>query len=188
MGGSPHYFIAILLPEELQEYFSIWQSVLREKLPYKQWYNKRDFHITLKFLGAVDNDKLQELDKKLQGIKMLNAFHVNVGSIGTFGNPKTPRVLWSGVEKTDTLSQLAQIVEEYAVQLGFSKENRAYTPHITLAKKWAGNQVTRYDEILSEMKNKYTTKEKMLVHEVILFQIHPNREQKYEIIRRYPLR
>ncbi|WP_156288571.1 RNA 2',3'-cyclic phosphodiesterase [Oceanobacillus salinisoli] len=188
MGNAPHYFIAIHLPEHLQDFFSVWQDALYDKLPYKQWYNKKDLHITLKFLGAVEEQKFAELHKALKEVKNLPAFNVNVGSIGTFGNPKKPRVLWAGVEKNDNIMAVWKKVEQAAIQVGFPRENREYRPHITLAKKWMGEQAASYDEVLFHIKKDFTAIENMFVDEVTIFQIHPSRSQKYEPVGRYSLK
>ncbi|QKY69743.1 RNA 2',3'-cyclic phosphodiesterase [Lentibacillus sp. CBA3610] len=148
--NSPHYFIAVPLPGFLKEQFAGWQRELEAELPYKQWVHPDDFHITLKFLGAVDEHHLNTLMKSMQQIERFSAFSLLTGTLGTFGNPKRPRVLWAGVEQKPDLLRLQSRVEDIAVQTGFQQENRAYTPHITLAKKWGGAM-----KDLSEIKKHY---------------------------------
>lgn len=184
MSNLSHYFIAIPLDHALKDYFSIWQDSLKEQLPYKQWPYKEDLHITLKFLGPVEPNKLNDLINKLKGIEQLKEFELTVGTIGTFGNPLKPRVLWAGVEKTDELVVLHNQVEECAERVGFAKENREYRPHITLAKKWAEG---RNDSSLAGIKNKYNDQRKLYVNEVVIYQIFPSRSPKYEIIQTYHL-
>ncbi|RLL47715.1 RNA 2',3'-cyclic phosphodiesterase [Oceanobacillus piezotolerans] len=188
MGSFPHYFIAIPLSSKLQDYFSNWQDELVGKLPYKQWYNKKDFHITLKFLGEVDDNKLKALRMELEKLSLLKAFSIVVGEIGTFGNPKSPRVIWAGVEKNKNLMQLAEKVEEYATKVGFPKENRPYSPHITLAKKWIGEKGKNDINWLEEAKEKYKETNLLRVQQVNLYQIHPGKEQKYEPVQTIQLR
>ncbi|KPH71581.1 MULTISPECIES: RNA 2',3'-cyclic phosphodiesterase [Bacillaceae] len=188
MGQSPHYFIAIQLSKELQNTFALWQNKLQGVLPYKQWYNKKDLHITLKFLGAVNDEKLEELTTHLKRVEELPAFSLEVGTLGTFGNPKSPRVLWAGVERVEPLIKVQQIVEQGAFEVGFPKENRNYSPHITLAKKWNGKIGFSYGDVLEKLKKEFTSKATMHVSEITLFQIHPNRKQKYEPIKKYKLR
>src|SRR5690625_3777269 len=93
------YFIAIPLPDRLKKKLSNWQSKYKPLLPYKHWTDRNDFHITLKFLGEVDQEKLHLLQKKLVELKYMQRFTVNVHSLNTFGNPYKPRVLWIGVDK-----------------------------------------------------------------------------------------
>ena len=182
-----HYFIAIQLPREVQTNLFVYQEKLKEQLSYKQWSHREDLHITLKFLGEVESNNLQQLIKKLQEIQEVPPFDLNVGGIGIFGNPKKPRVLWAGVEHTDGLSKLQQSVEECTVQIGIEKEKREYRPHITLAKKWAGEDTLAKDT-LSLLQEKFNQIEKMHVADVVLFRIHPAEAPKYEVMERFALK
>ncbi|WP_068674875.1 RNA 2',3'-cyclic phosphodiesterase [Oceanobacillus sp. Castelsardo] len=188
MGQIPHYFIAIQLSQKLQDTFASWQNKLQGELPYKQWYNKKDLHITLKFLGAVDDEKLDELTARLKQVEELSAFSMKVGTLGTFGNPINPRVLWAGVERVEPLNKVQQTVELAALEVGFPKENRNYSPHITLAKKWNGKTSLSYKEVVEKWKKEYTLQASLYVSEITLYQIHPNRKPKYEPVRKFKLR
>lgn len=187
MSQYPHYFIAIQLPETLQDTFASWQERLKGILPYKQWYHKKDLHITLKFLGAVNDQKLEELKYLLKRVEDLSAFNMEVGSLGTFGNPHRPRVLWAGVERVEPLINIQHTVELVALEAGFPKENRDYSPHITLAKKWRSEVGHSYREVLEKLKREFHLKSDMHVSDVTLLKIHPSRQQKYEPIQAYTL-
>lgn len=184
MATDPHYFIAIPLPKSLKEYFTKWQDGLKNVLSYKQWPHYEDLHITLKFLGAVDDSKLQRLKKELKIIEHTKAFSIDVGELGTFGNPEKPRVLWAGVDKTESLAELQQKVEALVTNVGFAQENRPYRPHITLAKKWTGGSATIS---LEDMKQKFSNVRRMAVEEIVLYQINPGRSVKYEVIANFGL-
>lgn len=182
---SVHYFIAIPLPESMRDFLAKWQEELKGKLPYKQWPHQQDLHITLKFLGPVADNKLIALKNKLSAIEHHEQFFVNAGGIGTFGNPEKPRVLWAGAEKTEALSRLYEKAEECGVNAGFSKENRVYRPHITLAKKWTGDPAADHIE---QIKTDYTDMKTILVNQVVIYQIHPQKSPKYEVIEKYMLK
>lgn len=184
MSNLPHYFIAIPLNHFLKDYFSHWQDSLKEQLSYKVWPHKQDLHITLKFLGPVGSDTVKDLKNELRSIQQLKSFELNVGTIGTFGNPEKPRVLWAGVEKTNELALLQNQVEECAGRVGFTKENREYRPHITLAKKWSEGSANRS---VDAIKNGYKEKQKLSVDEVVIYQIFSSRSPKYEVVETYCL-
>ncbi len=184
MSTFPHYFIAIPLNHSLKDYFSHWQDSLKEQLSYKVWPDKQDLHITLKFLGPVAPEALKDVTNELKSIEQLKSFETKVGTIGTFGNPLKPRVLWAGVEKTNDLVLLQNQVEEYAGKVGFAKENREYRPHITLAKKWSEGSV---NHSLADIKTSYNEKQKLSVDEVVIYQIFPSRSPKYEVVETYYL-
>ncbi|WP_449355606.1 RNA 2',3'-cyclic phosphodiesterase [Virgibacillus natechei] len=185
MAPDPHYFIAIPLQTSLKEYFAKWQDELKNVLSYKQWPHYEDLHITLKFLGAIDDSKVQRLKEELKIIEHMQTFSIDVGELGTFGNPQKPRVIWAGVEKTESLAGLQQKVEACTSNVGFAEEYRAYHPHITLAKKWADESSTIS---LDQIKEGYTNTQTMVVEAVALYQIHPGRSVKYETIANVDLR
>ncbi|RDW18317.1 RNA 2',3'-cyclic phosphodiesterase [Oceanobacillus arenosus] len=188
MSDLAHYFIAIHLSRPLQDHFADWQTELKERLAYKQWTAKQDLHITLKFLGPIDDNKLRSLKYELaKNLTSLANFPVLLGSIGVFGNPNKPRVLFAGVETTKALLTLQQIVETSSANVGFIKETRAFHPHITLAKKWAGNDDIQFEGMIGKLKYDYQELKSMLVADVVLFQIYPKRNPKYVVIDRYEL-
>ncbi|WP_339228567.1 RNA 2',3'-cyclic phosphodiesterase [Oceanobacillus sp. FSL K6-2867] len=182
-----HYFIAIQLPENLQVYFSAWQTELQTKLTYKQWTHQKDLHVTLQFLGEVDDNKIRQLTEALDELERVSSFDTKVGSLGIFGNPNKPRVLWAGVNKTNALAQLQKRVESCTKTVGFPEENRAYTPHITLAKKWNGTGSLDRNTI-EKLKEAWNETRPMTVEEVVLYRIHPKQTPKYEVVKQYKLR
>lgn len=186
MGQSSHYFIALPVSNELKEKFLNWQEQLQDELSYKIWPHKADLHITLKFLGAVDQDRLGKLRVSLRSIEHPK-FTVSVGSIGTFGKHDKPRVLWAGVENNNLLEELYKKVELVATSVGFNKENRPYRPHITLAKKWNGSH--EHAENLKAIKENYEAERfHMNIEEFVLYQIFPSKSPKYEKVETFYLR
>lgn len=181
---TAHYFIAIPLTDTLKNFLSVWQEELKEKFSYKQWTNKQDLHITLKFLGPVENGQLKRLLQELKIIENSNAFSIKAGTIGMFGNPVKPRVLWAGVDQTDALTLLYEQVESAVLSAGLAKETRPYRPHITLAKKWDGPS----DRGLVEMTQTQFKRKRMLqVEEVVVYQIFPKQTPKYKVVSSYNL-
>lgn len=97
-------------------------------------------HITLKFLGEIDEKTLGRVREALSTIRF-DPFEISVG--GVKGNPpSSPRVIWSGVRDAGECGRLFALVEEALLPLGVPKEKRAYTPHATLAR------VKRFDSSL----------------------------------------
>lgn len=184
MSTAFHYFIAIPLPESVRHFFSIWQDELKGKLSYKQWTHPSDLHITLKFIGPVDDNKRNQLNQALQSVRKFSAFTIDVGSMGSFGDPTKPRVLWAGVEKTAELAALQTRAEVLLRDIGFQIETRAYRPHITLAKKWHGDAACN---LLKTIKKQYTGQQDILVESLVLYQTHPISTPKYEPVWTYRL-
>lgn len=186
MSTQSHYFIAVPIKERLKEQLSTWQKNLQPLLTYKQWPHKDDLHITLKFLGAIGADQIQNVQHAFKRLESLDAFSVRAKGIGTFGQPDKPRVLWAGVEKNKALMALYHRVEDIASACSFTKDNRPYRPHITLAKKWQGPPS---GDIVQKIKRQYRNEHSLLnIQEVVLYQIHPQQTPKYEAKTVYQLR
>lgn len=187
MENLSHYFIAIPMEETVQSMLDTWQKELKCQLSYRQWTHKQDLHITLKFLGPVEEERITDLQNELSAIK-IPPFSVIISKLGTFGAPAKPRVLFAGVKKNNHITHLQKLVEDCAIKSGFKPEGRVYTPHITLAKKW-GTNADIYSGELNQIKSMYDRIEQEIhINSVVLYQIYPKRVPKYQIIGRYPLK
>ncbi|WP_345243371.1 RNA 2',3'-cyclic phosphodiesterase [Pontibacillus salipaludis] len=181
--SEAHYFIGIPLSPSLQQRLGFIQDKVAPYVSYKKWTNHQDFHITLTFLGSVAENKVEELRDRMRHLsKVRSSFSLPLTGLGTFGEHDQPRVLWAGVEKVDALVQLYTGVSEECEKAGYPKEKRSYSPHITLAKKWKGDQQLRkpLDEIV-EFEETY------VVDHFSLFRIHPGTTPMYEEVEKFML-
>jgi len=119
-------FIALEF-EELSDYF----KELQEKIPKAKSTFPKKFHLTLKFLGEVDEKKVEEIKERLSKIDF-DSFKVKLGGTGVFPNEKFVRVVWAGVEDGEKITELQQKIEKSLEGL-FKKDTR-FHPHITLAR------------------------------------------------------
>ncbi|MDO8690713.1 MAG: RNA 2',3'-cyclic phosphodiesterase [Dehalococcoidia bacterium] len=130
-------FIAVSLPAEVRDALARCQERLgAAKIRYVKWVNPEGIHLTLKFLGNVDETNLPHLAQALRAsVAGISAFHLRTGPLGAFPSPKSPRVLWVGLAGAlDRLEVLHRAVEEAAALLGFPPEERSFAPHLTLAR------------------------------------------------------
>lgn len=128
-------FVAIFPPPEVREALS--QAV--KILPVKgdvRWVPARNVHLTLKFLGDVPEEKVDEIGSVLEEISAgYGPFEVEPSGFGAFPSERKARVVWSGVgEGAETLRSIAEELEPRLEALGFEREKRGYTPHITLGR------------------------------------------------------
>lgn len=94
---------------------------------------ERNLHVTLRFLGDCDPDRIPEFTEWMtQAARGVDPEVMKIQGIGVFPDLKRPKVLWCGIECPGIIT-IAQRLEQAAIQGGFPKENRAYTPHLTLA-------------------------------------------------------
>lgn len=130
-------FTGIALPPELK----LSLSTLSGGLPGARWVDAGNYHITLRFIGEVNEGLAADIDEALSHIKA-RRFDVTLAGIGTFGN----RQLWVGVERSDSLIHLRDKIESALVRLGLEPEGRRFQPHVTLA-RLKGNDARLQDFI-----------------------------------------
>lgn len=184
--NDSHYFIAVPVPDSIRTGLAKWQHDLSNQLPYNQWTNQGDLHITLKFFGKVDDIKLRELNEVLKKMNLGHNFYCNIDSIGFFGKKERPRILWAGVELGTELAKLQYKIEHITEQIGFQKENRPYCPHLTLAKKWNGESNAN---LIQQQIATYLNKQfQFLVEKVVIYKVNPTNKPKYSVKFTYQLR
>jgi RNA 2',3'-cyclic 3'-phosphodiesterase len=127
-------FIAIDLPETIRATLRRKQVLFRSASPDARWTQPEGIHLTLKFLGEVPDPKVKEVCGRLKALGQFEAFSVQLKGFGFFPDARRPRVLWVGVETLASLNRLAGQVEEAMQGIGFAREDRAYRPHLTLAR------------------------------------------------------
>lgn len=95
----------------------------------------RQLHVTLKFLGATKPEDIAAIARGLeQAVQDMRPTEVQVVGLGAFPNVARPRVVWAGLESTQLVTQLAERCEAVCVPLGYPREERAFHPHVTLAR------------------------------------------------------
>lgn len=105
------------------------------------WSPPRNLHITTKFIGEWPEERLPELKAALASLPARAPIPISIEKLGFFPNPHSPRVFWAGIRAGDNLAGLACDTETALAALGIAKEERAYSPHLTLARiKTPGKQ------------------------------------------------
>ena len=129
-------FIAIEIPEDLKKEMAEIQRRLKDTSVDAGWTRPEGIHLTLKFLGEVPEAKVRDIIDGLQrAAEGIGPFRLEVGGVGTFPNPKNARVVWVGVSgEVEKLSRLQSSVEETISGIGFERDKRAFTPHLTLGR------------------------------------------------------
>jgi len=130
-------FIAIDLSLEIQRRLD---DVLRNyksqlaNIPIR-WVAATNIHLTLKFLGDVSLSNLNILTDMIQTeISSHHQFDISVGGSGAFPNIRQPRVIWVGVEAPPELTAIQNGIETTTARLGYTREERAFSPHLTLGR------------------------------------------------------
>jgi 2'-5' RNA ligase len=128
-------FIAIHLSEALRGKVSELQEILKKSGARVKWVENENLHITLKFLGGVERQKLQSIfDACCKVGESFYPFVLGLGSLGAFPSLKNPRVIWIGIEKgREEIQKLAKELNSNLEQLGF-KSGEEFKPHLTIGR------------------------------------------------------
>ena len=129
-------FVAVSISEKAREAMAEMIASLQDFGSGIRWVKPENLHLTLKFLGDVEEKKLPELEETLKlSAENIKPFNYELVNIGCFPNTKRPRVLWIGVEDSeDQLLLLHQNIESEFKKQDFPKESRKFTPHLTIAR------------------------------------------------------
>lgn len=122
-------FIAIELPDDIKKVL----SGLKVDIPGAHWVSAEQVHLTLAFLGEVDESTVERLTGKLANIRE-SGFKLNFGRIDCYPNRHRPRVLWIGLEPQPKLNDLAVKVRAAMLACSIPYDERHFSPHITLAR------------------------------------------------------
>ncbi len=129
-------FIAVEVGSPARESILRLIKQLSTELDGVRWTQPDQLHLTLKFLGDIDNRELPEICNQMRAACAgVEPFNVALTGLGAFPKNKPPRVLWVGIaEGGPQLSVLHERLELSLSQLGAPAEGRAYSPHLTLGR------------------------------------------------------
>ena len=174
-------FIAIDLPEEVK------QSIEEIKTPLKNIkgvkpVKKENIHLTLKFLGEVDDDKINKIIRALSQIKF-KPFTLSLDKIGVFPDEKRIRVLWVNAEPEDPLKGLKQAIDKALP--GF-KDDHPFKNHLTFARIKYLTSDNDKKKILELITNKQVDNKDFLVDKFKLYKSTLTPQGSiYEVLREF---
>ncbi|MBI5046728.1 RNA 2',3'-cyclic phosphodiesterase [Candidatus Micrarchaeota archaeon] len=145
-------FVALELPDEIKQKIQKTSEKLRQELDSNSLsiVKPENMHLTLRFIGEVDEKTLEEIDRRLKQIKF-KPVDCSVKGVGVFPNEKHAKVIWVGIESSGKLESLAtQVIQSLR---GIGKEDRIeerFSAHITIARmKRNGKRKIELDEFLA---------------------------------------
>lgn len=146
-------FLALNLSREAQVKIFEIQNVLSEIKSDIKWEPKEKFHITLKFLGDVEENLLQNLSNDLKyELNGFGKFSLIYKNLGCFPNMKLPRVIWIGAEDSSKkIFTLNKVIEEKAKSYNFESESNRFHPHITLGRAKGSKGIEKVIELMKNM-------------------------------------
>ncbi|HSD80223.1 MAG TPA: RNA 2',3'-cyclic phosphodiesterase [Solirubrobacteraceae bacterium] len=138
--GSIRSFVAVLLPEDLRQRVDAAAAPLRERAAALgvrvSWGRAETFHLTLRFLGAIDEARVERVREAMAEAAAATApFTVGLGGFGGFPSARSPRVVWLGLTAGDeALAGLHARLEQALAARGIPPEGRAFHGHLTLGR------------------------------------------------------
>jgi 2'-5' RNA ligase len=124
----PRLFTGLEIPEELG--FDL--SFMQGGIPGARWVDPANFHLTLRFIGDIDERLARDVTDALDGVE-IQPFALSLRGVGFFGGSK-PHSLYAGVEESVGLRRLQAVHERLMQMLGLPAEGRKFAPHVTLAR------------------------------------------------------
>jgi 2'-5' RNA ligase len=166
-------FIAVELPEEIKRQIEQLQAPLKNTDAFVSWVKPKNIHVTLKFLGEVPEEKIDEVFSAVRrALEGAREFTMSLKGMGGFPNLKRPRVIWVGAGSGgEELSQMAKRIEEEMEEVGFPREKRRFSAHFTIGRVKSPKNIEKLTELV-ESTNFQT--EEIEVNEVVVMrsQLH----------------
>jgi 2'-5' RNA ligase len=125
-------FLALELSKDIRDQLAIAQETIRGCNARLTFVDPENIHITVKFLGEVEHEKLHKVMDAVRSVPF-SPFPIKAGAV-TVNNPKRPFTVWCAIDDAGMGERLFSLIEEALVPLGFRKETRRYTPHATIAR------------------------------------------------------
>ena len=188
-GTSWRLFCAFELPESLRARINQHSQRVREAFPEAaaSWSRPENIHLTVKFFGNVDQQRVSAISAAAAGVvKEFSSMQIEVGKTGVFPRPSRPQVLWIGTDDpSGALANLHKQLEHEFAREGFPKEDRAFRPHLTIARIRKPHDGARLAQ--THLETKFDTVE-ITVSELVLFRSElSSKGSKYTPISRHRL-
>jgi len=127
-------FVALEIPSEVRKNLAALIAELRAIAPPAKWVRAQNLHVTLKFIGEVPAEKLEVIRGALSKARSDSLIRLDFRGLGFFPNERNPRVFWAGIEASANLKMLASEIESGLEKIGIAREQRPFSPHLTLAR------------------------------------------------------
>jgi|SRR5580692_2119250 2'-5' RNA ligase len=192
-------FIGIDLDLEVRARIERFLEGVQGFAPEARWVRPESLHITLKFIGEQPAERVEAITARLQRVDC-SAFEIRSAGYGFFPTAKAPRVFWIGIDSGKRLAELAGAIDAATAELGIPREDRAYSPHLTLARGGGKSGSPKWREgdgpnaTFAVLEKRLAAMGEldfgtMMAREFILYQSQLSpRGSKYTRLQRFPLR
>ncbi|MEQ8849580.1 RNA 2',3'-cyclic phosphodiesterase [Botrimarina sp.] len=178
-------FVAIESGPDLQRRAEGVADRLRPYAPRARWVDPDDLHLTLLFLGDLDDREVAEACSAADWVAKANEpFSLRVHGVGAFPAPSRPRAIWLGVsDGRDAVCRLQADLDDAIGHLVQKRERRGYVPHWTLARMARGGPVPRLDAVLPSLAEHDAGVQAVDEIVVLASELHPEGPDYYALAR-----
>src|SRR5215469_1368858 len=192
-------FIALDIDDAIREKIRAFLEGVRGFAPDARWVRSESLHVTLKFVGEKPAETADAITSALAKVAA-SPFELSFRGYGFFPTPKSARVFWMGIQSGPELARLAATIDSATATLGIPNEDRAFSPHLTLARRGGGSGSPRWSKADSPNKTFERLSGKlaamssldfgtMTAREFFLYQSQLSREgSRYTKLEAFPLR
>lgn len=143
-------FVALPLARPIVAELNALVHVCRRHAPFVRWVRPEHLHITLKFLGDVEAHQEEQVKAELEALEASAPFQFSLADVGAFPDRRRPRVIWTGIATgRDDVARLAGRVDELLARCGCEREDRPFSPHVTIGRVKEGGD---FEELWNAMK------------------------------------
>jgi RNA 2',3'-cyclic 3'-phosphodiesterase len=136
-------FIALDIDDAIRERITRFVEGVQAFTPNARWVKSESLHVTLKFVGEQPETMVEQIKQALAMVRG-DTTQIQFRGYGFFPTAKSARVFWVGIESGPQLTSLAAAVDDATALLGIPKEDRAFSPHLTLARGAGGSGSPRW--------------------------------------------
>lgn len=136
-------FVALDIDDVIRERIARFVEGVHNFAPDARWVKTESLHVTLNFIGEQPDAVVESIKNELSTVSA-NATGIKFRGYGFFPTPKSARVFWIGMEAGPQLAQLASAIDDKITSLGIAKDDRAFSPHLTLARAGSGSGSPRW--------------------------------------------
>ena len=143
-------FIAVDIPDDVRNNLSSFR--ISDDTATVKWVDEKNIHITMKFLGDVDENKVDAIIESLGNVE-ISSFRCLVKGFGAFPNENYAKVLWAGAESEGKITELHEMIDSALEHLGFNRE-RKFHPHLTTGRVRFIKDKERLKQFITDLKTK----------------------------------
>jgi len=144
-------FVALDFPESIRGTIRELVVCLKPLADQARWTRVEGMHVTLKFIGHVEQEQCERIVAALASIHLHDPVDLRFRGVGFFPSGRRPRVFWCGIEASPNLAELVAEIERALLPLGIPAEKREFVPHLTLARfdspRGLGKLVEKSEEV-----------------------------------------